>query len=534
MKINLPVTDQERRVDPAHPIVTKTDAKGLITYANRAFIEISGFDEAELIGKNHNVVRHPDMPPEAFADLWETVKTGQPWRGLVKNRAKNGDFYWVEAYVTPITEHGRIVGYMSIRSCPNRAEVDAAEALYRAVRDKRATLPSTLAARRRRLDPLKWGGLGVGAGALLLLAAGLAPELSWGARAALSGAGFAVGAAAGAWAALRVAESLRVLQQGFAWIAEGQLEHSLAVSVGGLAGRLVANLESLRILQRAVIADVVSASGRTHANADSLEAEMRGLAVRSAEQVQGLTQISGNMEMMSEAVAEVATLAEQSLSDAEATKEVAGAGSATMVAASQAAERAVEVVGASRAAVDKLTRSMADIRSMTDQIHEIADQTNLLALNASIEAARAGETGRGFAVVADEVRKLAERTSKTTDAITGIVESIAATTREAVGSMDATVSEVGEVTEQIRASSGNLAGLIGSAERASAQARHLAEQMRQKSQAVHEVAASLEQLNAIAQSNLQTTHLVETHAGELAETAGDLAKLTRDFRKWNR
>jgi aerotaxis receptor len=119
MKINLPVTTNELMVDPVNPIVTKTDVKGSITYANRAFIEISGFTEAELLGKNHNIVRHPDMPPSAFADLWDTVKTGKPWRGIVKNRAKNGDFYWVEAYVTPITEHGRIVGYMSVRSRPS-------------------------------------------------------------------------------------------------------------------------------------------------------------------------------------------------------------------------------------------------------------------------------------------------------------------------------------------------------------------------------------------------------------------------------
>ena len=122
MKINHPVTSNELFLDPQRPIVTKTDLKGAITYANRAFIEISGFDEHELLGVNHNiVVRHPDMPPEAFADLWETVKVGKPWRGLVKNRAKNGDFYWVEAYVTPITVQGVVQGYVSVRSAPSRA-----------------------------------------------------------------------------------------------------------------------------------------------------------------------------------------------------------------------------------------------------------------------------------------------------------------------------------------------------------------------------------------------------------------------------
>ena len=156
MKINLPITDQEHLVDPANPIVSKTDAKGVTTYVNRAFLDISGFSEGELVGRSHNVVRHPDMPPEAFADLWDTIKTGRPWRGLVKNRCKNGDFYWVEAYVTPITEHGKITGYMSVRSAPRREEIQAAEALYQAIRSKQAVVPSTLKAMQRRVNVLRW------------------------------------------------------------------------------------------------------------------------------------------------------------------------------------------------------------------------------------------------------------------------------------------------------------------------------------------------------------------------------------------
>ena len=90
------------------PSSARPTARAWITYVNRAFIEVSGYEEDELLGKNHNIVRHPDMPPEGFADLWACIKAGIPWRGLVKNRCKNGDFYWVEAYVTPITEDGTI------------------------------------------------------------------------------------------------------------------------------------------------------------------------------------------------------------------------------------------------------------------------------------------------------------------------------------------------------------------------------------------------------------------------------------------
>jgi aerotaxis receptor len=532
MKVNLPLTGRERLVDPAHPIVTKTDLKGIITYANRAFIDIGGFDESELIGHSHNVVRHPDMPPEAFADLWETIKAGLPWRGLVKNRSKNGDHYWVEAYVTPLTEHGRIIGYMSVRSAPQRSEVEQAEALYRAIREKRAQLPSILAHARKRPDVLVRGGIGMAAGLLLLALSGLWPDLAWGWRAALALPGLALCGLSGLWSWLRFRRVLTSMQDGFVALAEGRLDQPVQNGEGGLLGDLLRRQEALRIRLRSIIADVVSAGGHTHSSAESLQQEMNLLATRSSEQVEGLRQISGNMELIGQAVAEVALLAGQSLKDADSTREVAVSGNETMAAAASAAERTVSVVNESRQAIEQLNEAMVSIRAMTSQIHEIAEQTNLLALNASIEAARAGESGRGFAVVADEVRKLAERTSQTTDGITRTVERIAAITVQASGSMDATEDEVGKVSREIGQSASQLAELIETARNASAQARQIAEQMAQKSAAVQEVAVALEQLNGIAQGNLDTTQTVKNSSDHLALTASDLSKLTRDFRKW--
>ena len=131
MKTNLPVTQREIDYPESKVFVTKTDTKGIITYTNDSFAEIAGFSRDELIGKNHNLVRHPDMPEWAFKSLWDTVKSGHPWRGIVKNRAKSGDHYWVRATVSPITDHGTVTGYISLRKKPTRAEVSAAEALYK-------------------------------------------------------------------------------------------------------------------------------------------------------------------------------------------------------------------------------------------------------------------------------------------------------------------------------------------------------------------------------------------------------------------
>jgi PAS domain S-box-containing protein len=131
MKMNLPVTGQEQRFPAEKNMVTKTNTKGIITFANKDFVEISGFSEEELVGKNHNLIRHPDMPPIAFEIMWKTLKRGLPWRGIVKNRCKNGDHYWVDARIVPIKKNGEITGYMSVRACPSREDVAAAETTYK-------------------------------------------------------------------------------------------------------------------------------------------------------------------------------------------------------------------------------------------------------------------------------------------------------------------------------------------------------------------------------------------------------------------
>ncbi|MGR9114526.1 MAG: methyl-accepting chemotaxis protein [Gammaproteobacteria bacterium] len=140
MKVNMPVTDREVLMKDGTILVTRTNLKGIITYANDAFVEISGFSYDELVGKNHNVVRHPDMPPAAFEDLWSTIKQGRPWTAPVKNRTKSGDFYWVEANVTPVYKNGKIHEFLSVRYAPSREQVHQAEILYQKLNAKQASM----------------------------------------------------------------------------------------------------------------------------------------------------------------------------------------------------------------------------------------------------------------------------------------------------------------------------------------------------------------------------------------------------------
>ncbi|MBX9634724.1 MAG: Tar ligand binding domain-containing protein [Magnetospirillum sp.] len=134
MRVNEPISDREVAFPDGEVLVSRTDPAGRIVFVNQAFIGLSGYTEAELIGQPHNLIRHPHMPKEAFADLWATVKAGRPWEGIVKNRTKTGDYYWVRANVTPVIEDGQLTGYISIRSKPSRAQVDASEAAYARVR----------------------------------------------------------------------------------------------------------------------------------------------------------------------------------------------------------------------------------------------------------------------------------------------------------------------------------------------------------------------------------------------------------------
>ncbi len=170
----MPVTDHEATMKKGTILVTRTNPKGIITYANDDFVEISGFSREELIGKNHNVVRHPDMPPAAFEDLWMIVKEGKPWTGLVKNRSKNGDYYWVEANVTPVFNNkGQIDEILSVRYAPSRQQISEAEDLYQQLNANKAEIrPKGLALLMKNVKEMN-----LGVKASIILAGFMIPNL---------------------------------------------------------------------------------------------------------------------------------------------------------------------------------------------------------------------------------------------------------------------------------------------------------------------------------------------------------------------
>ena len=427
MRTNLPVTAVEYPLEDGKSIVSKTDLQGNITYVNPYFIEVSGFSEAELLGAPQNIVRHPDMPREAFADMWATLKSGLPWNGLVKNRCKNGNFYWVSANVTPVRENGQMVGYMSVRTRPSREQVQAADALYTRFRtDKARGLQIRRGAAARtglagwfdRLSDLSIArriGLIMGLLTALLLAGGLV-------------AGNAVQRSGGnpyvVWSAAVVGVVLVIigwtllhrslvapLQQAISMVhglAGGDLNLKINVSHRGDMGLLLQALQQLNVNLRSIIGDVRS-------NVESMSLSTQEIA-------RGNMDLSGRTESQASSLEETASSVEQFAATVRQNADAS-------MHADQQANVASEVAERGSASVNRVGDTMREIKSASHKIVDIiglidgiAFQTNILALNAAVEAARAGEQGRGFAVVASEVRTLAQRSASAAKDIKTLID----------------------------------------------------------------------------------------------------------------
>ncbi|ANQ85363.1 methyl-accepting chemotaxis protein [Azoarcus olearius] len=511
-------------MEPGRPIVTKTDLAGRITYANPAFVAISGFSRDELIGQNHNIVRHPDMPAEAFADLWRTIQAGRPWRGIVKNRAKNGDFYWVEAYVTPLTENGQRVGYMSVRTPPSTEARERAEALYGRLRTGSATLPPT------RLSHGSSLSVTTGAGLALTLLFGAAAAFFDGLPAALLVGAQAV-VAAGLWLLLqrRVQVPLHTLLGLLADIGEGRLKGEPPQEGCSEMQTLGSAVMSMQVSLRALIGDVVASANDTAREAARLHTSAQRLQRGSHSQADQLASSASAMEELAVSVSEIAGATDNSADQARTAQSITADGQRNMSNAAESTHRVVAAVEENNRMLEALSDSVEKIGVVAAAISEIAKRTNLLALNAAIEAARAGEQGRGFAVVAGEVTELAGQTQHSTEDIARLIAEISErktsviqtmqTLREGVSGSVNTIRTVAEELEQI--SSANTAVANNSEE-----IRHM---LRQQEQASAEVANIMERMSGLTEDNLQTVTDVEEAAAALETTARELQLLVAHF-----
>ncbi|MBS8240181.1 PAS domain S-box protein [Marinobacter lipolyticus] len=450
MRKNLPVTQREVRMREGGRLITTTDLKGVITYCNDDFVEISGFSREELLGEAHNIIRHPDMPQAVYGDMWAYLKAGKPWMGVVKNRTKAGDHYWVSAYVTPILEGGRMVGYESVRVAPTREQVSRAERLYRQ------------------------------------LSAGK-PALSWQSRLlSMSKSGWPF--------ALSLALSLVALGTGASALAMGLVVVGHLVAAGLVLKSVTGRLQRVLALRPDAFHDPVVA--RTYSDESGLfsevsmllmseEARIRTALARIDDQAELLyaqarashgyisdgaeaiarqraetDQTASAINEMTASIQEVAETVASNARDAEHANRFAATGSDRSAEALEAIEQLVTRVNGIGTAIGKLGESTNSIGAAAKLISDIAEQTNLLALNAAIEAARAGEQGRGFAVVADEVRTLASRTRESTVKIQDVIDDFRDQVEQAVAATRAGEETAEQGLAKVREAETALADIV--------------------------------------------------------------------------
>ncbi|AZZ92565.1 PAS domain S-box protein [Hahella sp. KA22] len=429
MRVNQPVTGRNLELPPDANILSTTTPDSHITYVNPDFIKISGFTKDELVGQPHNIVRHPDMPPMAFQHMWQTLKGGRSWMGLVKNRCKNGDHYWVSAYATPIAKDGRTVEYQSVRTKPAPGQIDAAEKLYASIRNGK----TPLAWRLPRLD--------VRLKVSLLSTLSLIPVLLFLSHLLpISVADTAImGVSLGLLNVLFIylwLSPLHKLVKKARTICDNPLSQVLYTGRHDEFGEIEFAMAMAQAETTAVIGRMANAANQLEALTEELVSEIEDCNNKTNGQQSETDQVAAAINEMTATIQQVAATTQEAASAADHADKETSQGQELVTSTKRIISSLADEIHQAAEVIHDLDKHSKEISTVLNAIQDIAEQTNLLALNAAIEAARAGEMGRGFAVVADEVRQLASRTQQSTTDTQKMINSLQDGARSAVAAME--------------------------------------------------------------------------------------------------
>jgi aerotaxis receptor len=517
MRLNLPVSGQAFDYPEQEMLVSMTDRQGHITHCNAAFTRVSGYKQDELIGQPHNLIRHPDMPAEAFKDMWNTVGNGRSWTGIVKNRRANGDHYWVQAHVTPLLSHGKPIGYLSVRTKPTREQVDGATALYQQLIAERDSAQPSFKLHAGRVRYFGWrdwvGKLGrihltgrVAIAMGLVLPVTLLPTLiglpanvlPW--VQLLCGAGMV---AAMVWLLDRTVT--QPLNQAIRFInnmSAGDLTQTIGSDRTDQIGVLMRGLRQANLNTRAFVSDVRCETDGIQAAIANIAVGNNNLSTRTDSQAGSLERTTAAMSMLTSNVKQTADTA----------REVAQVSAQT----TSVAEQGGQAVGQVIEAMQGIQGSSQRMTEITQLIESIAFQTNLLALNAAVEAARAGEQGKGFAVVASEVRSLARRSSQAAQEIRNLIS--------------ASIEQVGDGTRQVEAAGATINRVVEAVTQVTRLIQGITTATAEQSEDIANVNQSIGQIDSATQQNAALVEEAATAAESLQRQAQTLVRAAQVFR----
>jgi len=508
MRTNLPVTQQEYQFPTGETLLSTTDLDSHITYANAAFVRTSGYATHELTGQPHNLVRHPDMPVEAFEDMWRTIQDGESWRALVKNRRQNGDHYWVCANAAPMRRNGQVTGYLSVRTHPQRSEIEAASQLYARFKAGQASGLAFYRGLAVRTGLMRWTS------ALQLL------PTAWRVRLPLLGVGLVTGTAlavsglgltallitgaalvgslllANGFIESQISTPLRHIKAAAQQVATGEKATDLNLNRVDDVGLIARAIYQAGLNLQALVADVQERAAGVQVASQEISAAVNDLSSRTEQTASSLEQTAAAMEQQTASVKQNSDTAQQASQLAHEATEVAAKGGSDMAN-----------VEATMAQITASSRKIADIISVIDGI---AFQTNILALNAAVEAARAGEQGRGFAVVASEVRSLAGRSATAAKEIKTLIDDSVAKVENGSRLVAHAGQTMSDVVDHVNRVNDLMREITVASKEQSLGIAQVAQAVAELDQMTQQNAAMVEQSSAAAISmGDQASHLVE-------------------------